>query len=429
MKKSAPTKLNRVSVALLSGMLSLACPLTAQVEWFPIDVPTDHKLLSIDFPTVDIGYIGGQGVLMKTLDGGLTWNQVEVSGDNINLDSEGAHVTDLHFFDADHGLLVIGEWGGLFRTLDGGATWTQEIPASDGFCRFKCVLFEDEDHGLLGGGGCFQSGLVDSYDTGIWNTTDTPETFDSSELINAMASKENIIIAVTNLSRILRSADSGETWVEVPQPVEEPNITDVALMQGDIFRATYAAEESFGIMKSEDLGLTWEIDGDLATFFYPDMFAIHESQAGRAYVGGIEGNQDILGLIISQTEDFWSFDLVAQPIFDITSYGDSVVWAVGDSGAVFVNVNPLLLSLEESSERFPHAIYPNPCENELTFEHWLMSSGGQVLITDVLGKSIVPKVKFGQGMLRIDTSDLPSGRYILTYSAAGAQASLDFVKE
>ena len=403
--------------------------LVSQVVWYPIDVPTTRQLLSIDFPSEDVGYIGGDGVLLKTLDGGISWQHVEILESDFNLDTENSFVTDLHFFDEQRGLMVIGEWAGLFRTIDGGATWTQEIPANDGFCRFKCLLFEDEDHGLLGGGGCFQSGLVDSYDTGTWSTTETPETFDSSELINGIAHKENVFIAVTNRSRIIRSDDNGANWTLIPIPIEAANITDIALMEDDVFRASYALEGSFGIMKSNDLGLTWDIDWDLATFFYPDMFTLHRNAAGISFVGGIEGNTATQGLIFSQTPDFWSLDVVGQPIRDIDSYGDSVTWAVGDSGVVYVNVNPILLSLPETERISEVSLFPNPCGDFLVLESKYASALADVKVIKADGAICPAELSRQEGKWRIDSSKLAAGNYFVSVLIKEREELIPFIKE
>ncbi len=43
-------------------------------EWYSVSTPTTKKLNVIDFPTPNVGYIGGNdSLLLKTTNGGRTW--------------------------------------------------------------------------------------------------------------------------------------------------------------------------------------------------------------------------------------------------------------------------------------------------------------------------------------------------------------------
>jgi hypothetical protein len=423
------SRLSRYHLSLGLFFLLFCFKASAQVDWYSISVPTEANLLSIDFPTDQVGYMGGDGVLLKTMNGGLTWNHVEILQADFNLTTASTYVTDLHFFDANHGLMVLSEWTGLYRTVDGGSTWEQEVPASSGFCRVKCLLFEDEDHGMLGGGGCFQSGLIDQYTEGLWSVTNTDETFNSSELINGIARKENIVVAVTNDNRILRSVDGGLNFTATSHAFEDFNFTDVALMEDDVFRATYAAENSFGIARSTDLGLTWEIDNELTTFFYPDMYCLHRNAAGKGFIGGIEGNSGTSGLIFSESENFWDFDAVAKPIRDIDSYADSVTWAVGDSGTVYVSVNPVLLGLSNPGTLPSLALFPNPCSNELFIDLNSISQVSTFDVFDARGKRCTVSYTISDSQWKLDTRELNSGQYFLKIYSGESESVQSFFKE
>lgn len=61
--------------------------------------------------------------LSHTVDGGATWSQLVIPAVTNAM-------TDLHFFDAQHGVAVGGQY--LLRTNDGGATWSQSIILPEG---------------------------------------------------------------------------------------------------------------------------------------------------------------------------------------------------------------------------------------------------------------------------------------------------------
>ena len=67
-------------IGLLHALL-LATLFASAQNWHQIPSGTTSKLNTIDFPSASIGYIGGNdSTLLKTTDGGETWNPVNFSG-------------------------------------------------------------------------------------------------------------------------------------------------------------------------------------------------------------------------------------------------------------------------------------------------------------------------------------------------------------
>ena len=95
-------------------------------NWFPVgpgagEVPEFGPLSSynkIYFYDENIGYVGGpHGVILKTTDGGVTWETQVASGfDEVN---------DLYFISPDSGAAV-GPNGVVRLTTDGGETWFED---------------------------------------------------------------------------------------------------------------------------------------------------------------------------------------------------------------------------------------------------------------------------------------------------------------
>ena len=95
---------------LTSIMISLVS--LGQIDtWRQITVPTSENLNCIDFPSMDVGYIGGNsGVLLKTLDGGLTWNTINfntIGWNSSNLPV--GPILDLNFVDETNGYMLMHE--------------------------------------------------------------------------------------------------------------------------------------------------------------------------------------------------------------------------------------------------------------------------------------------------------------------------------
>ena len=90
------------------------------------------------------GYIVGFGGVLKTTDGGNTWDLTTAEGDNF---------TALHFFNEQHGF-VIGYNGTLLETTDGGANWNSKRNGNSPFnasWQFTDIAFSSEAMGYIAG--------------------------------------------------------------------------------------------------------------------------------------------------------------------------------------------------------------------------------------------------------------------------------------
>src|SRR5690606_963526 len=73
-----------------------------------------NRFTDIKWVSEEVGYIAGENILLKTLDGGLSWVEQEAPTDHLML--------ALDFYDAENGM-VVGQEGTLYLTSDGGAGW------------------------------------------------------------------------------------------------------------------------------------------------------------------------------------------------------------------------------------------------------------------------------------------------------------------
>lgn len=270
-----------------------------QIIWHEIPTPTGQNLNCIQFVDDQVGYIGGFQTLMKTEDGGANWTEVTIDSISMNTMTD-LDIFDMHWFNAQHGIMMAGVWGGMFETFDGGANWTPLAPANAGFCQSTALFFFDENNGFAGGAGCFEGHIIDRFENGTWSTTMDPQDWDTN---NWVASIEfitsDIGLAGTANGTILRTADGGLNWDTITNLSSGYAITDFVLYNGIIRTTTH--NNQWGVMISDDFGLTWDWDPETATFFYPQMNAAHVDQSGTTYLGGIEGNQGTIGVIFDNS--------------------------------------------------------------------------------------------------------------------------------
>ena len=92
------------------------------------------------------GYTPTNGVVLRTTDGGTTWQSVGPPG------AAGLQFRDIEAFDADHAVILsIGDNATDFRvyvTSDGGVHWTQTFTNAEPTAFYDCMTFFDRQHGL-----------------------------------------------------------------------------------------------------------------------------------------------------------------------------------------------------------------------------------------------------------------------------------------
>ena len=393
-------------LALFTGGMSA----TAQ-NWFQVPTGTTNRLNTIDFPSATVGYIGGNdSLLLKTTDGGQTWNPVAFSG--ITFYPSGEHFVKLQFITETVGFAAIGPYSGSYKTTDGGLTWTA-LPLSGNLCFNEGIYFFDENNGVIGGSGCFQGELVDRLSGGTWSAaTMSYESFDANNRITDIDFRGTLGLASSQGGRFLRTTDGGQTWDSIASPHgNSVPLLSIAIIDDTLCYAGYDHIDGsgFGLLRSHDAGLTWSDEMDMATFAYPDYYGIHLAVNDRVYAGAksyFGGG----GLIFTRNNQSWIYESVDQAIYDFSSYGDSVVFGVGDSGYVVTNVPLAILSAGElTNEALDFTVSPNPTDGKITFST-VFSENAQYRLFTTEGKVVVTGKLTDQ---ELDLTAFPAGSYML----------------
>ncbi|MDG1767764.1 MAG: YCF48-related protein [Flavobacteriales bacterium] len=357
----------------------------SQSTFYPIESPSNRNFECIQFIDNTTGYIAGDSVLIKSEDGGASWSEIDLNNLNINNNSNYL-ISDMHWQSASSGWIVLSNWSGLHSTNDGGETWSELTPMNDGFCQKVALEFKEDGTAFLGGAGCFTGALIDYYIDGTWYSANLPENWDTEDLVTCIRFFGNDLgFAGTSKGSVLKTTDGGVNWTNVYSN-GELSISDFVSLDGEEIRLTFFTDDSnFGIMKSLDAGDNWEIDGDLATFYYPDMHAAYASAEGQQYFAGSNGKDPNSGVIFEYPEI--NFMDINKPIKDINGYGE-VVFLVGDDGSIFVNDIDISNNLESIDGNAFFEIYPNPTSGtiQLTSDvNWdyleLINSSGAVVLT------------------------------------------------
>lgn len=421
---------------LFSIFVSLITLNSSSQEWVEIMSGTTKKLNTIEFVGNNIGYVGGDdSLLLKTTDGGATWNEVTYTGVTFYPSQE--NILKLDFVDENVGFMTIGPYSGTYKTVDGGLTWEQ-LFVSIGFCYNQGLFFFDENNGFVGGAGCFQSELVQKLENGIWSEIQAGGLTSSSDLITDLDFLNPLFgLAASSGGSILRTTDGGLTWerynVDVIDnsltPENNEVITAIEIISDMVAVATFKSNffdpvyYQGGKIISYDGGITWT----LLEESHPAN-DVHLSAAGITYVCESVYSCGMMGQI-SSTSDFitWNYDFVNMPMYAITSLPNMKVFAVGEYGTILMKEShsgsASIVSIEEEKK---FTVFPNPVGNDLTFSLLPVSQRTTVYVVDLQGKTVLVT---DMSTKILDVSKLSSGMYHLLLISDENQFQTSFVKE
>lgn len=400
----------------------------AQTTWYEIPTNTTKKLNTIQFPSSNIGYIGGNdSLLLKTTDGGETWNVLPYTG--VTFYPGGEHIINLKFVSETAGYMAVGPYSGTYKTTDGGSTWTP-VMTSGNLCFNEGLFFFDEQNGFIGGSGCFQGELIDKMTSGTLSaaTINTSTNGSDNRVVDIDFYDTSFGLAVSRSGYLLRTTDGGSNWDTIPSGLATGvPLTSVVIINDTLAYAGYDDLGSgFGLLKTTDAGLTWSMDLESSTFYYPAFLSLHESGDGSIYSGAQPSFGDN-GLIFEWTATTaWYFYEVDQPIHAMHSYSDSVVFGVGDSGYAVVNQPLGALGMEKNTgSDFAFEVYPNPSSDQILIRTKTALSNAQVTITSMSGARMMQEFLNGSP---ISVEHLPAGVYIIQVSDGQRFATTRFIR-
>ena len=116
--------------------------------WIALSSGTDEDLHSIHFFNADTGWAASKGSLLKTFDGGLSWEITILDSNNL--------IYDLLFVTPDSGFMLKNVWnsgpGYIMGTHDGGLAWDTLLYLSD--YMLSSIFFLNNQIGWVAGSYC-----------------------------------------------------------------------------------------------------------------------------------------------------------------------------------------------------------------------------------------------------------------------------------
>ena len=244
--------------------------------WRHARTPTQSTLTALYFRDAQHGWaVGHDAVILRTLDGGETWEQTHFAPD------EQKPLLDVWFESADKGYAV-GAYGSFYETSDGGASWRPRKVLEDDKHLNALAQAADGKLFIAGEAGTLQR----SSDGGRhWETLVGPY---KGSFFGILGARDGSLLAFGLRGRIFRSGDSGGTW----QPVDTGR--QASLMGGSVLDdgSIVLVGQDGTILSSQDNGRSFALqeraDGKTIAAAVPakprELLLFGESGVGRAAV-------------------------------------------------------------------------------------------------------------------------------------------------
>jgi len=176
------------------------------MSWEMVTAPVKSNLYALDFISSHVGFIcGSSGTILRSSNGGMTWEET-VSGTTVTL-------RDIQFYDSPRGY-VVGDNGTILVSHDCGFTWSPQVTCTASTlhalnCLDPLRAFTVGDDGTI---------LSTINGGGQW---DLQESGTTEPLFKVVFSNEYRGWICGNAGIILRTLNAGESWVMQESGIQE----------------------------------------------------------------------------------------------------------------------------------------------------------------------------------------------------------------
>lgn len=294
------------------------------------DIATEHLLLDVAKAGSRLVAVGERGHILVSDDNGDSWKQVDVPVSVL--------LTAVHFVDSQHGWAV-GHGGAVLASKDGGETWVKQFDgneANQSIIRQAEELVEEYE-ALLANASEDELGdleyELEEAQFGLEDAQFDAEVGASKPFLDVYFVDRNVGFAVGAYGFMFKTSDGGGAWENYggrTDNIDKFHLNTIAQIPGGTL---LAAGEAGLMMRSEDLGESWEmVDSPYDGSFF-GLSATGEEDVALAF--GLRGNlfRSEDGGVSWEEIDSDTESTLMGASFD----GSGKVTIVGNSGAVLLS--------------------------------------------------------------------------------------------
>ena len=334
--------MNILSASLRLCVVILLFAVAVSAQWVKQTVDTKAGLRGLSVVNEKVIWASGTGgTVIKTIDGGKTWNVMTVPG------AEKLDFRDIEAFDGNTAYILSignGESSRIYKTIDGGATWKEQFrnknekafyDAIACWDRSNCIAMSDPVDGKFV--------LINTKDGETWKPMDTDKmaaakpgeaAFAASGTCLITQGRNNVfLVSGGNNARVFRSVNRGLTWFVSDTPIVNgtsgSGIFSIAMFDaknGVIVGGNYGKPDEVkgNLAFTNDGGKAWKLGSGLAGFRSGVAFVDKKT----IFAVGTNGSD----LSSDGGKSWWNFD--DQPYNAVAAKAIRAIWAVGPNGAV-----------------------------------------------------------------------------------------------
>jgi len=309
MKKHNPIVSIATTALLIIIVLSFSFTAHAQNSWRHLYATTDYPE-AIEFVSNTTGFaVGANGYLIKTTDGGITWDTSSLSLTDT--------ITAIAFADANKGLIVTSA-GFIYRTVDAGVNW-DSVGSNGTSDPFHDVVFPNTGTAYAGGDGFFATKLYNSTDGGA---TWVQKNYTGADIIS-IGFRDGISGFLTNVNgEVQATNNSGATWI----PMILASSTTYYDVEFSSSLVAYACGSGGKVIKTVNAGVSWDT---LITGTTEQLNKIHTFSDDSLHIAGVNGTL----LVTSNGGASWSSGYAGtEHLYDL-AYGPDSSYALSKAGS------------------------------------------------------------------------------------------------
>ena len=304
------------------------------------------RLRGVSAVSERVAWASGAGsTVLRTTDGGTTWQKLNVTSDTLDF-------RDIDALDADTAyVLSIGNGSDsrIYKTTDAGATWTMQFKSDDKKVFLDAMSFWDANHGIVFGDSVDGQLYILLTENGGQTWTRVPPASLPPALENEgafAASGTNIAVfgkthawigtGAGAKARVLRTTDRGRTWQAADTPLvaaQSAGIFSIAfrdekhgIVVGGDYRKEQEAVDNLAI--TSDGGVTWKLVKGLSGYRSVVAYVPGTNKPALVAIGPSGGDYSL--------DDGQTWSKLEGPGFDTFSFAPrkATGWAAGANGAL-----------------------------------------------------------------------------------------------
>lgn len=362
----------------------------SSAQWINLNSGTDKTLLDLRIFNEDtVIVIADSGLVLKTTDGGLSWNQY---GANLN-----ERLVAVDFLNDSLGIAV-GLNGLMTKTNNGGVSWTsfQNLPANLYFRDVRLI----NDSCIVSGGSFGSGNILKSFDAGLNWIIDSI----SNSLINSIDYlNATTWFAASNYAEIFKTTNQGLNWQLLNFATTYNNIMSLDVVNDSLIFGTGYVPNCMGcFLSSLDGGINWYYSpmmGRDLYFFANGVGYFLKGPAGYAI-------SKTLDYGVNYSDQFITpFDTV---LTAIKFANENVGYVVGSHGTIMKTINGGVTAINELNHASNFDVFPNPCDESISIKSKINQSV-EFNLYDVTGRSVLQK-HFNE-TLSLNIRELSKGVY------------------